>query len=733
MEAAKEIQERLTTKLGNSTPHIMTFHALAYALVHPEESILFDEPNGGQSKSLAIQDDIINGYIHNKALDPVFYEEIRVLMMAHFREDWERILLSENNKNSQNTQILRYMRLLPYEGLDGTHYKSFGEKTIANFLFEHDIQYEYEPNFWWNEINYRPDFTIGKKEGVVIEYFGIEGNYEYDMMSAQKRDYWQNNNSWNLLEFFPKDLRQGEKYFCSLLKQSLENKGIVCNRLSEEEIWQRIKDNTINRFTKIVVQFIQRCRKLSLSPAELVNKINCYETISDVEQHFLKVAIKFYQSYLEYLETTGKDDFDGLMQKAAKVVTSGKTLFHRKFGAGNLKDLRYVLIDEYQDFSNLFYCLIKAVREQNPQASFFCVGDDWQAINGFAGSDLKFYQNFDQFFPTSGKINMSTNYRSASSIVKIGNTLMQGLGVPARANKSNIGKVDIVDLGKFTPIYKEKEKYNGDILTPAILRIVNKIIKQDKEVVLLSRKNSLPSYISYPKTKQYSRNGALDSYLKFLRSHLPEDLRNKLTISTVHKYKGLEKKVVIVLDAVARCYPLLHPDLMFTRVFGDTIEQVVEEERRLFYVAITRAVEQLFIITETNNISPFLEDLQKSKIISTLDWINYPPLAEPTKHIIVSIGNQDGQGTNPTYAIKNFLKDEGYRFDKKAWRRTYPAHGFSVQEFFSSATWLSHADKIEVRFYDDLEKILAVYRVDRRQLTCVTENIPKLLLPQINS
>lgn len=249
----------------------------------------------------------------------------------------------------------------------------------------------------------------------------------------------------------------------------------------------------------------------------------------------------------------------------------------------------------------------------------------------------------------------------------------------------------------------------------------------------MSRKNSLPSYISSPKTKQYSRNGTLDSYLKLLRSHLPEDLRNKLTISTVHKYKGLEKKVVIVLDAVARCYPLLHPDLMFTRVFGDTIEQVVEEERRLFYVAITRAVEHLFIITETNNISPFLEDLQKSKIISTLDWINYPPLAEPTKQIIVSIGNQDGQGTNPTYAIKNFLKDEGYRFDKKAWRRTYPAHGFSVQELFSSATWLSHADKIEVRFYDDLEKILAVYRVDRRQLTCVTDNIPKLLLPQINS
>ncbi len=92
-KAAEEMRERLTSKLKDSIPHVMTFHALAYALVHPEETILFDEPDGEQGK-IAVQDNIINEYIRNKSLDPVFHEEIRTLMMAHFREDWERIVLN---------------------------------------------------------------------------------------------------------------------------------------------------------------------------------------------------------------------------------------------------------------------------------------------------------------------------------------------------------------------------------------------------------------------------------------------------------------------------------------------------------------------------------------------------------------------------------------------------------------------------------------------------------------
>jgi superfamily I DNA/RNA helicase len=199
---------------------------------------------------------------------------------------------------------------------------------------------------------------------------------------------------------------------------------------------------------------------------------------SDVEQRFLELAQKFYQSYLEQLQTTGEDDFDGLMQKAAAVIASGQTVFRRKSGTGDLKCLRYILIDEYQDFSELFHHLIEAIRQQNPQAQFFCVGDDWQAINGFAGSDLGFYQNFAQFFQPSQKLNIATNYRSATSIVDIGNTLMLGLGTPARAHKTIFGTVEIADIGQFNPNLNEQEDHPGDNITPAILRLLDKIIKE---------------------------------------------------------------------------------------------------------------------------------------------------------------------------------------------------------------------------------------------------------------
>jgi DNA helicase IV len=88
-----------------------------------------------------------------------------------------------------------YRRSLPKEGIDGKYYKSFGEKAIADFLFEHNIKYKYEHDFWWNGINYRPDFTIfkGENQGIIIEYFGLAGTPDYDAMSNEKRDYWQNN------------------------------------------------------------------------------------------------------------------------------------------------------------------------------------------------------------------------------------------------------------------------------------------------------------------------------------------------------------------------------------------------------------------------------------------------------------------------------------------------------------------------------------------------------------
>ena len=622
-EAAQEMKARIGT-----LPHVMTFHALAYALVQPEK-ILLDEPEA-PILSRFLQD-VVDEYLSK----PEYADQIRDLMMKHFRDDWEqheewKRIVSEDH-GTKAEEILGYRRSLTRETLDGKYVKSFGEKVIANFLFEHGIEYKYEWRFRWNGRNYHPDFTIfhGAKGGIVIEYFGMKGDPDYDKMSAQKRCYWRNKPNWELIEFCASDLgRNGEEVFRDLLKGKLEDHGIQCNRLSEEQIWKQIKPRSIDRLTTVVTGFIQHCRNLALTPDELTEQISNHECVSEIEEQFLSLAQPLYTGYLKRLQSSEAEaeDFDGLLLKAVERVAAGKTDFKRKSGNGDLKQIRFVMIDEYQDFSELFYRLMEAVRKQNPLVRFFCVGDDWQAINGFAGSDLRFFQNFEKLFEDTHTLTMAKNYRSAPLIVDVGNALMQGRGMPARAHKETIGRVQVgyIDTLDITP--HEKREHSDDKLTPAVLRLVNKAINNDQEVLLLSRKNSLP-------WKVHSTNNKLESFLALLRSRLPKDLKKKVNILTAHKSKGLQRNVVIVLDAVPKCYPVIHPNLIFTRMFGSAIEGIIAEERRLFYVALTRAEEGLFVLTEKNNRSPFLENLIKKKsawgfsngVIDELEWSAYPP------------------------------------------------------------------------------------------------------------
>ena len=718
------MRERLASYLQDSVPYVMTFHALAYAMVHPvhPEKIIFDEPDGEQSQSRAMQD-VIDRYVRN----PSYYNRIRALMIAHFRPDWERIVSGGYDRMPE--EMLRYRRSLTRESLDGQYVKSYGEKAIANFLFEHDIKYQYERSFKWNGQNYRPDFAIftGNIHGVAIEYFGLEGDPDYDEMSEEKRNYWQNKPNWRLLEYSPPDLTIGEEVFYALLKQDLGCLGIFCDRLGEDQIWNRVKDRAIDDFTKVAKEFIQRCRKLSLTSEQLSEMVNSHDCVDDVERRFLNLAQVFYVSYLEHLQATGEEDFDGLMQKATAIVAAGETRFRRKSGSGDLKRIRYILIDEYQDFSELFHRLMEAVQKQNPHARFFCVGDDWQAINAFAGSDLHFFENFSEIFQDSRQLHMATNYRSTKAIVDVGNALMTGRGMPGRANKTVMGKAVIADLGAFSPTPQERHTNLGDDSTHAVLRLANKVINDGKNVVLLSRMNIPPWNMNYTNQGNSSSKGMLDRFLGVLRSQLPAKQAQKVTISTVHKYKGRQKDVVIVLDAVAMRYPLIHPNLIFTRIFGDSIERTTDEERRLFYVALTRAVNELFILTEKGNLSPFLEDLEGNMKLSRLEWSDYPPLEGTTQNITIRVGNQNGRGSNPTKTIKDLLSAEGHDWDEssKTWYTVCPADGFCVTEFASQASWSKLADGIEVCFCDYLDSKMAMYHVDAGEWKCIFDNIPE--------
>jgi DNA helicase IV len=711
--AATEVEDRLKKRLNGNIPFAMTFHALAYAIVHPEESILYDNPTENHLALSRAFQDIINDHLNQ----PEFEMSIREIMLAHFRQDWERILHGGLNLSKEEMLLLRRSRL--NESLSGHRVKSRGEKVIADFLFEHDVAYKYERNHDWNNINYRPDFTLftTAKSGVIIEYFGLAGDADYDEMSEQKREYWGKEQNWEFLEYTRSDIDSaGVAGFRELLKADLKLRGIPCKQLSEDEIWDKLKKRgVIDRFTGAMKSFILKCRKIWILPDELAELIQGITVLTESERLFNNLALHFYNVYLERIHATGEDDFDGLMQKATIFIESGNTRFDRKAGSGDLKDLRYVFIDEFQDFSEHFWRLVDAMRKQNPGIKFFCVGDDWQAINGFAGSDLKFFSNFECHFENTLQKYISTNYRSSHQIVNVGNALMIGLGKPANHHKVSVGEVVMADLSTFLPTLIERKRHSTDKITPAVARLVSDVLNAGSSVVMLSRNNFLPYYLS-DATIETSTDKNLDDFLLSVRSYFPEALHDRIGISTAHKYKGKEKQTIIILDAIARCYPLIHPDWVFARILGDDPRKIIEEERRLFYVALTRAVDKLIIITEKDTVSPFFEEIQNRSKLSCIHWDNFPPPPALGEFgvVVVKVTSQPSRGSSPTYNRRDLLKACGYNWEstgKRGWVKGYSTQNFDI-ELVKREVWSTNADGIEVGLYDEQQTEQKRYHVD---------------------
>ena len=221
------------------------------------------------------------------------------------------------------------------------------------------------------------------------------------------------------------------------------------------------------------------------------------------------------------------------MWRSVSLVRDGQTRFVRNQGreCGDVTKLRFVMIDEFQDFSKMFFKLVDAIRSANPQVQFFCVGDDWQAINAFAGSDLVFFNNFDRYFQDISQRYIRTNYRSSTSVVKVGNALMYDRGPAAEPKGTDAGLVQLCKLDEFNPSALEQARHNGDEFTPAVLRLVKSFLDRGLDVVMLSRRNDLPWYVSYGK----AIGGMSDALMRFqehIRSYLPEEDRKRVTIST---------------------------------------------------------------------------------------------------------------------------------------------------------------------------------------------------------
>ncbi len=623
-KAANEIRNRIRKQFGLvQFSNARTFHSLAYQLTTPSETILYDEKDDPSTHHLT-------QFVKKCILDdwnPAFQEEMYEAFRTELRE-------MENAGDLLNpNEYYHYRReRLPQITLRGERVKSLGEKFIADFLCEHDIRYTYEKPMYWDKRIYRPDFCLFYQEkNYVIEHWGIDENDprktvpydwnkswdDYHKEIGKKRNF-ADSKDFILIETSISDLRKGRKQFEILFKEKLEKSGISCNPLPREEVMRRIKDFHISRMSELFTQFIQKAQKAEMTANDVQKKRQELDIQDTRTLIFLKLAQRVYARYEKKLTEGSYTDFDRLLTDAINLIESTKGECSIKVNERRvkIKDLKWVLIDEYQDFSHLFYRLISTIMKHNKDVRLLCVGDDWQAINGFAGSDLKYFTNFT-FFPEtldkSGEANLLYNYRSTEEIVKYSNRVMSNRGKSAFHIRKNQGGIPVrifniddifVDNKKFN-FYSKLDPQKQD--DPGFIKARH--LKKCYEI--LSDNPDKTCAILYRKWKIHGSN--LDEFRRKLRRILIRDkiwdfeaFEKKVKVSSVHGYKGLEEDIVIILDACNGRFPLLHPDHQLFSIFGQTENDLLEEERRLFYVALTRAKEKLYILTEKENRSPFL-------------------------------------------------------------------------------------------------------------------------------
>ena len=171
----------------------------------------------------------------------------------------------------------------------------------------------------------------------------------------------------------------------------------------------------------------------------------------------------------------------------------------------HIENVKHIFVDEFQDFTNLFYKLLKKIISLKPDINFLAVGDDWQSIYGFQeDTNLDYFKKFENYFDNPTKLYLLNNYRSGRNIVEYGNEIMIGYGKGGVPTKPN-GKIEEIYIDNLNKLIAEIDNYKSIAI----------LVKTKKE------KDDTRSFISFKN-------------------------KYKCEVMTVHKSKGLEFDIVII-------------------------------------------------------------------------------------------------------------------------------------------------------------------------------------------
>lgn len=507
------------------------------------------------------------------------------------------------------------------------------QKYMADFLFEHHLEYEnalvdnvkLDGYLFYDRKSYHADFQCRASNKNIYIRVMADNSDSYQQAFRQKHKKVGD----ILLEFYcPLDIeaianayleRNTEKYetlrkdFEDNFKSFLESNGFTTTQLKERDtrLSQFLK-NYKNNFHELCEDIIENYQQKQWNIAEIIHRVQKFEEkhINNQYIHVLKISIEVYKKYNQYLKENELEDFNTLMAKSYEYLKKLNTLKTLSISQSKLKRKikiwKLLCIDEFQDFSQLFFNLIYAIKQINPDIRLFCVGDDWQAINGFAGADRVFFNYYEEKIKNEFKqdatvLMLRTNRRSRREIIEVSNYFMtddpntsKG-GIPTDSEKNK--EYDNSALYYMQGNYKNRSVFlnfikqqnipdKNCIYSDLLFQIMNENNTEEFNYLILARRTK-----SIEKVKE-----AYEPFIGEMEAKAGIDLSDSYEQSkflTVHKSKGLESDIVIIL-VENNSFPLYNPTSQVKQeLFGI---DWYNEEKNLFYVALTRAKKQVYFV-----------------------------------------------------------------------------------------------------------------------------------------
>ena len=484
--------------------------------------------------------------------------------------------------------------------------RSKEDRLLMNWFLIHGLRYEYMQPYDF-EPKYRPLFKVNDIY-VDISFTHEDGSSIYGDNYLRDLKWRREMHARNDTKYI--ELSSSEWADCELfvhLDEDLRLNGLSVRRLPEPEIFSMIQrdfSSEYDGFVRLLVTFLLLFKNNLHRLEDLRERAAKLPTLWERQRAtvFLDIFCELLTAYEKHLATERAYDFADMINSAAQTVTEVKECANH---------YEYILLDEVQDLSKNRLVLIREILRKNPKCRLFAVGDDWQSIYRFAGSNLELISNFEHFFEkTTHRSLIETTHRFGGATVRVSGAFIQKN--PAQARKKIRGNKTETPIEIVLVREEDLAPRNSDApaLNRALLSLTDKYGFEGlatKELQIISRFNRdilrlKADNIEIAGEKVLWRN--------------PQNLEQSLEIDfcSMHKSKGITRDIVFVLnmnDDQMGMPARGETDPLIDMLLSDAEPYAFAEERRLFYVAITRAREATYLIANEKNPSPFLFEISE--------------------------------------------------------------------------------------------------------------------------